>query len=121
MKKNGFVMVETLIVTVFVLAIFTVLFEVVYPLAKQYKKVENFRDINALYAANYVRSFVNSAKAKTNFTNKLNAAAFNTNGALVYANHLYVSDNRTVNGGIEGFCTDLGTNYNKYQIRGDFK
>lgn len=58
MNKNGFVLMETLIVSVFVMALFTVLYTNVFPLIGQYESRENYDDIDSKYTAHWVRKMV---------------------------------------------------------------
>lgn len=66
MKKlndKGFVLVETLIVSVFVMALFTVLYTDLFPLLGEYQKRENYNDIDSKYIAHWVRKMVMASKA----------------------------------------------------------
>lgn len=60
MKKNnkGFVLVETLIVSVSVAAIFTIIYLNLYPIVGEYQKVENYDDIDTKYVAHWMRLLV---------------------------------------------------------------
>ena len=53
MKKNnkGFVLVETLVVTVFVMAVFSVIYISFYPLAGEYERRESYDDVDSKYGA----------------------------------------------------------------------
>lgn len=57
-NQKGFVLVETLIVSVFVMALFTMLYTNVIPLIGQYEKRENYDDIDSKYTAHWVRKMV---------------------------------------------------------------
>ena len=60
MKKNnkGFVLVETLIVTVFVMAVFSVIYINFYPLAGEYERREFYDDVDSKYSAYWVKRFI---------------------------------------------------------------
>lgn len=55
-NKKGFVLVETLVVSAFVLMIFVLVFRNGLPMMEEYKKIENYDDIDSLYYANLVRN-----------------------------------------------------------------
>lgn len=59
-KKNekGFVLVETLVVTVFVAAIFSIIFLNFYPLIGEYERRENYDDVDSKYAAYWVKKML---------------------------------------------------------------
>lgn len=60
MKKNnkGFVLVETLVVTVFVAAVFSVIYINFYPLAGEYERREFYDDIDSKYGAYWLKVFI---------------------------------------------------------------
>ena len=60
MKKNnkGFVLVETLVVTVFVVAIFSVIYINFYPLAGEYERREFYDDVDSKYGAYWMKRFI---------------------------------------------------------------
>ena len=64
MKKinnNGFVLAETLIVTVFLMVLFTMVYSNFYPLIGEYEKRENYDDVDSKYAAFWIKKLVESA------------------------------------------------------------
>lgn len=63
MKKNnkGFVLVETLVVTVFVMAIFSVIYINFYPLAGEYERREFYDDVDSIYGAYWMKRFIQGA------------------------------------------------------------
>lgn len=78
MKKNnnrGFVLAETLIVTVFLLVIFSMLYSNFYPLIGEYEKRESYDDIDSKYAVYWLRkliedrSYVPPNEKKTSYRN----------------------------------------------------
>lgn len=62
MKRNlnnhGFAMAETLIAAVTVISIFTLLYQLVFPLAEGYKATENYDDLDTKYIAFYIREMI---------------------------------------------------------------
>ena len=62
MKKNnkGFVLVETLVVTVFVMAVFSVIYISFYPLAGEYERREAYDDVDSKYGAYWMKYFIQS-------------------------------------------------------------
>ena len=76
MKKNnsnGFALAETLIVTVFLMAIFTAIFVGVVPLIGEYDKRADYDDVNGKYATYWIKKMVEdpdyqlSAEEKNSF------------------------------------------------------
>ena len=57
-NKNGFVLVETLIVVVFVAAIFSIMFLNFYPLIGEYERRENYDDVESKYGAYWVKKMI---------------------------------------------------------------
>ena len=54
MKKinnKGFVLAETLVVTVFLMILFTMIYSNFYPLIGEYEKRENYDDVDGKYVA----------------------------------------------------------------------
>lgn len=61
MKKinnKGFALVETLIVTAFVVGIFSVMYANFYPMMGEYEKRENYDDISSIYKANLFKKLI---------------------------------------------------------------
>ncbi len=60
MKKEnkGFVLVETLVVTVFVMAVFSVIYINFYPLAGEYERRDFYDDIDSKYGAYWMKLFI---------------------------------------------------------------
>ena len=54
-KQKGFVLLETLIVTVFVMSIFVFVYRNSVPMMGQYEKMLNFDDIDSVYAADMMK------------------------------------------------------------------
>ena len=60
MKKNnkGFVLVETLVVTVFVAAVFSVIYINFYPLVGEYERRDFYDDLDSKYGAYWIKVFL---------------------------------------------------------------
>jgi len=61
MKKinsNGFALAETLIVTVFLMVIFTMIFQNFIPLVGEYEKRETYDDVDGKYATYWIKKMV---------------------------------------------------------------
>lgn len=60
LNNQGFALVETLIVSVFVLGIFTLVYVNYYPLIGEYEKRENYDAIESVYKTNTLKKFIES-------------------------------------------------------------
>ena len=56
--NKGFALVETLVVSVFVVSLFLIVFNNFYPLMSEYEKREVYDDIDGIYAAYWVKRLV---------------------------------------------------------------
>ena len=64
MKKinsKGFILAETLIVSVFLMSIFTMIYVNFYPLIGEYEKRENYDDVDGKYTAYWIKKLVESS------------------------------------------------------------
>ena len=61
LNNSGFILVETLIVTVFVLAIFAILYNNFSPIIGEYEKREFYDDIDGKYAAYWVKRIIENS------------------------------------------------------------
>lgn len=81
LNNGGFVLVETLIVTVFVMSIFSILYNNFYPLMGEYEKREVYDEVDAKYATYWIKRLIEDPQV-TFTTNNLNALdASNANAA----------------------------------------
>ncbi len=64
LSNKGFVLAETLIVTVFLMVLFTMVYSNFYPLIGEYEKRENYDDIDSKYAVFWIKKLVESAAFK---------------------------------------------------------
>ena len=58
MNKKGFVLAETLVVTVFVLLIFTILYNSAVPLLGRYQQLLDYNDLDATYDLYHIRNLL---------------------------------------------------------------
>ena len=61
MKKinnKGFVLAETLVVTVFLMILFTMIYSNFYPLIGEYEKRENYDDVDGKYVSYWMKKLV---------------------------------------------------------------
>ena len=57
-NSNGFVLAETLVVAVFLMAIFTLIFANFYPLMGEYEKRETYDDVDAKYSVYWIKRMI---------------------------------------------------------------
>ena len=78
-NRSGFVLAETLVVTVFLMIIFGVIYSNFYPLIGEYEKRETYDDIDGKYAAYWIKRLIEDGSYQLNLN--LGAdAAFKTKG-----------------------------------------
>ena len=82
-NKNGFVLVETLIVVVFVAAIFSIIFLNFYPLIGEYERRENYDDVESKYGAYWVKKMIQDSNYTVNYNNP-HATPFNIYPYTIY-------------------------------------
>lgn len=58
LDNNGFVLAETLAVTVFLMVIFTMLYTNFYPLLGEYEKRETYDDVDSKYSAYWIKRII---------------------------------------------------------------
>lgn len=57
-NNRGAILLETLIVSVFIMTIFVLVYRNTVPLMGEYQKLENFDDVDSVYAANLIKNMV---------------------------------------------------------------
>lgn len=74
LNNKGFALVETLVCSLFVVAIFLILFENYIPLMAKYKRTEKYDDLDTKYIAFYIKTFIETDRKDNIETihNKLN-------------------------------------------------
>ena len=58
LNNSGFILAETLVVTVFLMVIFTMLYTNYYPLMGEYQKRENYDDVDGKYVAYWIKKLI---------------------------------------------------------------
>ena len=74
MKKvnsKGFILAETLVVTVFVMIMFIFMYRNAVPLTAEYKRRENYDDVETVYAANEIKKLVMMDPAFSSWANEV--------------------------------------------------
>jgi len=91
MKKNkldngGFVLVETLIVSIFVMSIFAILYNNFYPIMGEFEKREVYDEVDAKYAAYWIKRLVQDIDVKftTDQLNSLDASNTSSPGYFMF-------------------------------------
>ena len=62
LNKKGFALAETIIVSTFVLAIFTMIYTNLIPLMGEYEKRESYDDIDSVYKTYYIKDYIEKNK-----------------------------------------------------------
>lgn len=89
-NSKGFVLVETLVVAVFVSAIFSVIYSNFYPIMGEYEKREAYDDIDSKYATFWFKRIIQSDSV--NFTNIQNDITNNSYHEFNCSNDIVDSD-----------------------------
>ena len=89
-NSKGFVLVETLVVAVFVSAIFSVIYSNFYPIMGEYEKREAYDDIDSKYATFWFKRIIQSDSV--NFTNIQNDINNNSYHEFNCSNDIVDSD-----------------------------
>lgn len=61
LNNKGFILAETLVVSVFLMVLFTMVYSNFYPLIGEYEKRENYDDVDGKYTAYWVKKLVESS------------------------------------------------------------
>ena len=77
-NKRGFALVETLIVSVFVMTMFTVIYANFFPIMGEYERRQNYDDIDSLYKTFLVKRMVESVDfaAATSIKGTVNSTSY---------------------------------------------
>lgn len=108
LNNKGFALVETLVVSVFVVTIFTLIFTNFYPLIGEYTKRETYDDTDGKYAAYWMRTIVEDNISK-------NTTVLNTLKTQVDSNKYYYKldcNNASFNDNVKTLCVNLSTKFN---------
>lgn len=95
-NTKGFVLMETLIVSVFVMGIFVFLYANLFPLVGEYERIETYDDLDSKYAAHLVRKMILEKGSSSTQSFTLSSGTYrdlstcNTNNYtdLIYCNQL---------------------------------
>lgn len=93
MNQKGFALVETLIVSVFVMTIFTIIFLNFFPMMGEYERRQNYDDIDSIYKTFLIKRMFESSQdnAKTTFTTLSSSKTYilynlkNSDGTMNYS------------------------------------
>lgn len=83
-------MVETLIAAVSVISIFSLLYNLVYPLLGGYKKSQNYDDLDSKYIAFYMKEIIETDKL--DISKQLSNEAECNGNCRIYETYAYISD-----------------------------
>lgn len=100
LNNKGFVLVETLVTAVFVMAIFSIIYSNFYPIMAEYEKRENYDDVDSKYAAFWIKRIIQSDSV--NFTSTMTDSINNQKYYQFSCDDVTASDYTTVN-----FCKNL--------------
>lgn len=70
LNQSGFVLAETLVVAVFLMVIFTMIFNNFYPLIGEYAKRENYDTVDGKYAIYWIKRMIEDASYSLSSTKK---------------------------------------------------
>jgi len=96
LNKKGFALVETLIVTVFVMTLFIFTYQNVIPMIGEYEKMYSYDDIDSIYAANLYKQVVLRYVNLNHIDTKLNTDTYvditDCSNSDIYASNDYCSN-----------------------------
>lgn len=74
LNNKGFVLIETLVTAVFVMAIFSIIYANFYPIMAEYEKRESYDDLDSKYAVYWIKRIIqsNSVNFDANVTSDIN-------------------------------------------------
>ena len=70
LNNKGFILAETLVVSLFLMVIFTMIYSNFYPLIGEYERRENYDDVDGKYAAYWIKRMIESNGYNINIGNK---------------------------------------------------
>jgi len=111
--SKGFVLVETLIVSLFIMGIFTFIYTNLFPLIGEYERRENYDDINTKYTAHHYRMMILQDTNYHDITN-LNGAPYKdlTDACSLFQNVSYCGAFKTHFGITRAYLTEYNlTNF----------
>lgn len=118
--KRGFILVETLVVTIFITILFIVVYQNTIPFIGEYEQMANYDDIDSLYAANLFKQnlirYGNFDSIDTTINNQKYIDISDCNNTNIYSNSTYCLKLKR-NIGISDEDYLLLTNYNIKEFR----
>ena len=100
LTNKGFVLVETLITAVFVMAIFSVVYVNFYPIMAEYEKRENFDDVDSKSSVYWIKRIIQSSSVS--FENGISSDINNNKYHQFQCSDIDANDKTTVR-----YCNDL--------------
>ena len=93
LNKKGFVLVETLIVTAFVVTLFIIVYQNIIPYIGEYEKMDSYDDIDSVYASNLMKNMIIKEANLEYIDNYLNTHTYiditDCNNTSIYSNLNY--------------------------------
>ena len=84
LDKKGFALAETIIVSTFVLAIFTMIYTNLLPLMGEYEKRENYDDIDSVYKTYHIKDYIERNKVDISSNNRMYKTDENNENEFCY-------------------------------------
>ncbi len=86
LNSGGFVLAETLVVTVFIMTIFTILYSNFFPLIGEYEKREHYDDVDSKYKVYWLKNFIQHPSYTINATKIANTGFEDFSTATIAGN-----------------------------------
>ena len=91
-NKNGFILVETLIVGVFIVGIFTLLYTNLFPLVGEYERYKDYDTVESTYIAHWARMIALKGLTESSYTTARNTGYLDITDCSLYTNSDGVAD-----------------------------
>ncbi len=95
-NNQGFMLAETLIVSIFVLSVFSMLYANILPLIADYKTQQNYDTVEATYDAHWIRKIILNGLKEDSFTTVINNGYLDVSDCLLYTKN-----------DMEGWCSNF--------------
>lgn len=76
LNSKGFVLAETLVVTVFLMILFTSIYTMVFPLMGEYEKREVYDDVDGKYAVYWIKKMIEASAYREEVLDNLNTTGY---------------------------------------------
>ena len=83
-NNRGFMLAETLIVSIFVLSVFSMLYINILPLIADYETEQKYNTVEATYKAHWARKIILDGLGEENFTTVMNNGYLDVSDCLLY-------------------------------------